>query len=267
MLRRAPLVQYTTTADGVRIAYTVAGEGPPVLILNEPTASHVELEWSQPIIGDILARLAERVTVVRLDMRATGLSERVSTPGTDPVMAEVDAVIARLELQTFSLVGVQAISPAAVIYAARHPEQVTRLALIDPSLRVADMVGSPQLVALMTAALADWTIATEAFGVQVFGVGRAESQTFGAYIRACIDPEFYRVALMATSILDATSAAPDVRVPTLVVRHKEHPFVTADIAGQVAAAIAGAGLVTVPGRWADDPAGLADRVLDWMLEA
>jgi pimeloyl-ACP methyl ester carboxylesterase len=259
-----PPVQFVTTEDGVRIAFTVCGEGPPLVLLTEPTLSHVELEWQQPIIGRMLRRLAERVTLVRLDVRATGLSDRVTEPGQDPVFAELDAVLKRLDIRAFALVGVHSLAPAAIVYATRHAG-VTHLGLIDPALRVADMVGSPQLAAVITAAAADWTIASEVVGSQVFGVGRAETREFGAYVRSCIEPSFYRIALLAPGILDATASAPDVRVPTLVIRHAEHPYVTAAVVRGVAAAIPGAQMVTAPGLWADDPEGFTDRLLEWLL--
>jgi pimeloyl-ACP methyl ester carboxylesterase len=259
-----PPVQYVTTGDGVRIAFTVCGEGPPVVVLSEPSASHVELEWSQAVLGTILARLVERARVVRLDIRATGLSDRVQAPGDDPVLGDVRAVVEHLKLTKYTLAGVQGLTPAAIIYAAQHADAVEQLVLIDPALRVMDMIVSPQMSAIITAAQADWTIATEAIGLHVFGVGRAESKDFGAHVRACIGPEFYRIALQATQILDATTAAPRVCARTLVVRHAEHPYISPERAREVAATIPGAQMITVPGLWADDPAGMTDRILSWL---
>lgn len=261
----APAVQYVTTGDGIRIAYTVCGNGPPVVVLNEPTTSHVELEWSQPVLRDMLERLAERTTLVRLDIRGTGLSDRVTMPGEDPVFSDVRAVVDRLGWKQYTLCGVNSLTPAAIIYAARYPQDVTHLVLLDPVLRVMDMVTSPQLTAIMTAARADWTIASEMIGFQVFGVGRAESRGFGAYIRSCVDPSFYGLALRTRDILDATAAASNVKAPTFLVRHAGHPYVSAEIVREMAATIPNASLVTVPGQYADNPVGLVDRVLAWLL--
>ena len=60
---------------------------------------------------------------------------------------------------------------------------------------------------------------------------------------------------------------PDVKARTLVVRHEDHPYITAEVARGVTAAIPGASQITVPGLWADDPIGFTDRVLDWLLGA
>jgi hypothetical protein len=42
--------------------------------------------------------------------------------------------------------------------------------------------------------------------------------------------------------------------------------VTAEIARELAAVIPDAEMMTVPGLWADDPIGVTDRVLSWVLD-
>ena len=44
-----PEIRYGTTEDGVRIAYAVTGNGPPIVCATEPMTSHVQLEWAQPV--------------------------------------------------------------------------------------------------------------------------------------------------------------------------------------------------------------------------
>jgi pimeloyl-ACP methyl ester carboxylesterase len=204
--------------------------------------------------------------MVRIDVRGTGLSDRPAAPGTDPVHEELRLVLGRLGIDRYAIAAQQSLAPAAIIYAAAHPDEVTALVLVDPALRVLDMVASPQLTAVMVAANADWTIASEVIGRQVFGIGRQEAQAFGAYIRSCITPQFYGMALQAAGILDATVAAEQVKAPTLVVRHEAHPYISAEIARDVTSSIPGASQVTTPGLWADDPVALTDRVLAWLLD-
>jgi len=43
----APPVQYVTTSDGYNIAYTVCGEGTPLVFMSSPFM-HVQLYWSTP---------------------------------------------------------------------------------------------------------------------------------------------------------------------------------------------------------------------------
>jgi len=72
-----PEVRYCTTTDGVRIAYTVTGEGPPVLYCVDPLISHVQLEWSHPVGSRIFREFARSNTLIRFDFRGCGLSDRM----------------------------------------------------------------------------------------------------------------------------------------------------------------------------------------------
>ena len=44
-----PRIQYAKTSDGVSIAYTVFGEGLPIVHPPLLPASHLQLEWDMPV--------------------------------------------------------------------------------------------------------------------------------------------------------------------------------------------------------------------------
>ena len=72
-------VQFCTTSDGVQIAYSVMGEGYP-LVLVPGWVSHLELDMEPDSPNrEFFERLAERYTLVRYDKRGTGLSDRGAT--------------------------------------------------------------------------------------------------------------------------------------------------------------------------------------------
>ena len=54
-----PRIQYAKTSDGVSIAYTVFGEGPPLVIPPSLTASHLQMEWEMPARRAAFERLAD----------------------------------------------------------------------------------------------------------------------------------------------------------------------------------------------------------------
>jgi class 3 adenylate cyclase len=258
----APQVRYCTASDGVRIAYTVTGSGPPLVNVTEPAVSHVELEWSHPVFGRMWPRLAERTTLIRFDERRTGLSDRETQPALPPYL-DLEGVVAKVGLGRFALVAAQSASPGAIMYAALNPERVTHLVLLDGILRVTDLLGTPQVQAMVAAAAADFTMATEAIGAAALGVGRDEVKDYGEYIRKCIGPEFFDTARAVE--YDASDFAPKVAAPTLVLRHTGLQYVTMEMARELAAAIPDSTLTTVGGMWADDIEGVADRVLDFVL--
>jgi len=151
-----PEVRYCTTTDGVRIAYTVTGVGPPVVFCWDPIVSHVLLEWSHPLIKALLGELARSNTVIRFDPRCCGLSDRVLPQTLDEWILDIEAVVKRTGFREFALMAVQLASPPAIAFAARHADQVSRLVLFDGYARVGDMFNTPQVQAMFAAAKADW---------------------------------------------------------------------------------------------------------------
>jgi class 3 adenylate cyclase/pimeloyl-ACP methyl ester carboxylesterase len=264
-----PEVRYCTTDDGVRIAYTVTGSGPPLLFLSEPVVSHVQLEWSQPVFGRMFERLARDNTLIRFDARGTGLSDHVIV--TDPgaveprLFSDLESIVAKVGLESFALGTVQSATPNCLRFVAQHPDRVTRLCIVDGFLRMRDLFGTPQIQALMAAAASDFQMATEAIGSAAFGPGREESREYGAYIRSCIGPEFFGNTAVVADV-DASDAAARLAVPTLVVRHAGLQYVTDDMTRDLVARIPDARLVTVPGAWADDPEGLAAIIAAFINE-
>ena len=68
-------VRYCTTPDGVRIAYSVEGEGPPLLVCPQFVESF-SLDHLFPPYEKFMRRLGEGRSLIRYDARGTGLSQR-----------------------------------------------------------------------------------------------------------------------------------------------------------------------------------------------
>src|SRR5437870_869413 len=253
-----PEIRYCTTTDGLRIAYTVTGDGPPVVFCWDPIASHVLFEWSHPLIKVLLGELARSNTVIRFDPRCCGLSDRVLLQTLDEWVLDIEAVVKRAGFHEFALMGLQVGSPPAIAFAACHADQVSRLVLLDGYARVGDMFNTPQVQAMFAAAKADWMMATESMGFAVFGTAREESLPHGAYIRSCVGPGFFEhQEVLAT--FDASELARSVTAPTLVLKHSGVQYVTMEMVKDIAARIPNAQLAVVEGTWADDPKGVLRR--------
>ncbi|MEX0800144.1 MAG: adenylate/guanylate cyclase domain-containing protein [Dehalococcoidia bacterium] len=251
-------VRYCTTEDGVRIAYAVTGSGPPIVVRSEGLVSHVQLEWSVPLIARVLSRMARSHTLIRFDQRGSGMSDRIFAQTAREAVSDIEAVADTLRLDRFSLAAVQGASLAAIPYAARHPERVSSLILVDGFLRQRDFLSTPQIQAIVSAASSDYTLATEAIAFAVFGPGRAESLSYGEYVRACVGPEYFARAAGSAADDDVTTQAAAVTMPTLVIRHQSLQYVTEQMTRDLVAHLPDARLVTVPGLWGDDPERLAD---------
>ncbi|WP_327369476.1 alpha/beta fold hydrolase [Streptomyces sp. NBC_01217] len=120
--------------DGTRLAYRVLGDGDPlVCIPGGPTDSRY--------LGDLGGLSAHRRLIVP-DLRGTGRSARPEDPSSyrcDRLVDDVEALRAHLGLPRTDLLGHSAGANIAAQYAARHPENVGKLALIGPGTRAVGM--------------------------------------------------------------------------------------------------------------------------------
>jgi pimeloyl-ACP methyl ester carboxylesterase len=118
-------------ADGTRLAYHQAGEGRPLICLPGGPMQ------ASAYLGDLGGLSAHR-SLVLLDLRGTGESAIPADPATyrcDRQVDDVEALRVHLGLDRIDLLGHSAGAALALLYAARHPDRIGRLALINPSPR------------------------------------------------------------------------------------------------------------------------------------
>jgi pimeloyl-ACP methyl ester carboxylesterase/DNA-binding CsgD family transcriptional regulator len=126
----APPIQYVTTKDGVRIAYTVSGDGFPFVRMPFPF-NNLRRMWRQPSDLSLFEALSRRFRLVQYDSRGVGQSER-NLPDNhtyEDYRLDLEAVLERLELERFILFASLLGGHTALRYAAQHPDRVVALVL------------------------------------------------------------------------------------------------------------------------------------------
>jgi len=122
-------IRFCTAPDGVRLAYSVHGSGPP-LVRAATWLTHLDLDWESPVWRHWLHGLGNGQTLVRYDERGCGLSDRdVGDLSVAAWAADLETVVDAAGLDRFSLLGVSGGAAVAVEYAARHPERLSHLVL------------------------------------------------------------------------------------------------------------------------------------------
>jgi len=122
-------INFATSADGVRIAYSANGKG-PVLVKAANWLSHIEYDWQSPVWKHWLNDLSNKTTLVRYDERGCGLSDRnVADLSFESWVDDLETVVDAIGLDRFPLLGVSQGGAVAIAYAVRHPERVSHLIL------------------------------------------------------------------------------------------------------------------------------------------
>ncbi len=59
---RVPRISYARSADGVSLAFTVAGDGPALVFVPWVPFSNLRMEWQNPLLRRVFDQLAQRLT-------------------------------------------------------------------------------------------------------------------------------------------------------------------------------------------------------------
>jgi class 3 adenylate cyclase len=244
-----PRIQYAKTADGVSIAFWTLGEGTPLVHL-PLIFSHIQMECQVPECRRWYERMAEKRKLIRYDYRGFGLSERkVTDVSLDAMVLDLEAVVDRLGLEKFALLGLVHSGPGAMAYAARHPERVSHLVLWNTYARAADWLRSPQVQAVRAPMDKDWAFFAEAVAHSLLGWSAGEpARRYAALIRESITPESLQgVVIPAINEWDGTRLLPQVTSPTLLLYRRQY-VLDDDLARGLASRIPDARLVLLEGE-------------------
>jgi len=124
-------IEYCEGEDGARIAYAVSGEGFP-LVKAQTWMTHLQHDWDSPVYGHWLKEGTRANRLVRSDMRGFGMSEW-EPPEFDleAMVGDLAAVIDAAGVEQCDLLGMSHGAAIAIAYAARRPERVRKLVLVN----------------------------------------------------------------------------------------------------------------------------------------
>jgi class 3 adenylate cyclase len=240
-------IHFCTAPDGVRIAYGVVGSGPAVIRV-PPWMTHLEMLWDLEGYRRAIERLAEHFTVVTIDKRGNGLSDRgVNDFSPEARLSDLEAVVDHLKLRSFALDGYSEGGPTSIMYAAKHPRRVTRMVLTGTFARGDKLMGTAELQrATMALIHAEWGIATSTLSDLFLGVDApAEARAFFARLQqvGCTKDDAL-ASMTANGTLDVRPLLPKIRVPTLVIHSRDDRVVPIELGREIAGAIPGARFIS-----------------------
>jgi class 3 adenylate cyclase/pimeloyl-ACP methyl ester carboxylesterase len=241
-------IRFCTSADGTRIAYATLGEGPPLVML-QGWGTSLELDWQHPNGRAFFERLALGRRLVNFDRRGCGASQReVDDLSMEAQVADVVAVVDRLQLEQFDLWGVLDGAAVSIAYAVQNPQRLSRLVLWAPYACGDDIVRPEAARSIAELARENWGLASKALADLFFPNGPIDSQhRISHYLRRSVTSEIAAKSLEFYASVDVRPYLPQVKAPTLVLHRNGDRNVPARAARAVAALIPDARFVALEG--------------------
>jgi pimeloyl-ACP methyl ester carboxylesterase len=267
--------RYAKSGD-VNIAYQVVGAGPLDLVLVPGFVSHLEYRWEDPGLARALTRLASFARLITFDKRGTGLSDRTAGLATlEERMDDVRAVMDAAGSERAALFGYSEGGPMSLLFAATYPERAAALVLYGTYARRS---WAPDHPWGRTDEEWQWLLGTlerewgGAVGIGTWAPSAADDERFcrwwSTYLRLGASPGAAMAVQRMNMEIDVRHVLASVRVPTLILHRTGDRITRVEEARALAARIAGARYVELPGEdhipWVGDADALVDEIEEFL---
>lgn len=251
-------IQYCTTPDGVRLAFSIIGEG-PALVRTPHWFAHLEYDLTSPVTRHTVLGLAHRHSLLRYDARGIGLSQRDNIEVSfDRLVEDLETVVDRAGLDKFILLGLSQGAAQAIVYAARHPERLSHLILYGGFARGLLHQENPekqkQTLELGRALVRNgWGSGEEShrqfFTSQFIPDANKELQhSLNEMQRVAATPEMAERFLLTNADINVVDYLAKIKTPTLVLHATGDLRVPFSLGQEIAAGIPGAKLIPLDSR-------------------
>jgi pimeloyl-ACP methyl ester carboxylesterase/DNA-binding CsgD family transcriptional regulator len=227
----SPTIRYFVTSDGYRIAYSVAGQGEPLITVTLPLFN--DMVASAPPLSTWFEGLRSHFQLTEYDGRGQGSSTRGLSEETTlrDFVRDLEDLVDHLRLSRVALMAHGWSGHIAILYALEHPEKVSALVLYGPTV---DNAAWPS----------DLFISLAASNWDTFLLSQAGSigSQVGAMVEAFQASTSQADYLTRARVLIASNLRPllpRLRTPTLVLCAR-HSITSPEESRNLAAAIAGA---------------------------
>jgi pimeloyl-ACP methyl ester carboxylesterase/DNA-binding CsgD family transcriptional regulator len=251
-------IHYLRASDGVRIAWSDAGEG-PLVVKASNWLTHLEDDWDSPVWRHWIRFFSDRFRLVRFDERGCGMSDwSAGDLSVERWVGDLEAVIDATKASgPVILLGISQGAAICIAFAARFPDRVSHLVLHGAyargSWRRGIEVTERQYRAMIDLTRIGWGNDNPTFR-QVFtsrfipGGTDDQLRWFNDLCRKTTTGEIAARLFEARALVDVTDRLGAVRAPTLVLHARDDEITPISEGRLVAAGIPGAEFVELDSR-------------------
>jgi class 3 adenylate cyclase len=264
-------------AGGLHLAYQVLGDGPPDLLLLDQWFTHVDAGWDVPPMATLRERLAAFGRLILFDKRGTGLSDPLpatSMPTLEEFMADIPTVLDTVGSERAAVIANIGGGMLAMSFAAKHPDRVSRLILVDCFARMLAApdypAGAPAEAIAQAMEMAEREtgsgIMLDLFAPSIANDERIR-RAWARFERSSATPGSTEAFVRLMFESDVRDVLPAIRVPTLVIQRADIQGLT-EHGRYLADHIPNARYVELPGTdslmWAGDQEAIVAEIQDFV---
>jgi DNA-binding SARP family transcriptional activator/pimeloyl-ACP methyl ester carboxylesterase len=271
-----PTTSYVTSEDGLRIAYWTHGKGTRDLLFFAEVTFNLELLWETEELNTVLESLVQGRRLIAIQRRGTGISDRSPDGQLAPpegCIGDTDRVLDVVGADEVDVLGWGHGGQLGLAYAARRPQRVRRLAVVNSYARFTSTTGyrigqaQDLLEPFYRWVQHHWgtDILTSGYGIHSSRLlnDQAFARRLARYHRLTATSKEIAEIIRQVHRFDVRWALPMVHCPLLVVRLSESPE-DARLSAYIAKQVASSEYVELPGRFVPTPEEGVEvgRVLD-----
>ncbi|MCK6576738.1 MAG: alpha/beta fold hydrolase [Anaerolineae bacterium] len=223
-------IHFTHSYDGTRIAYAIAGNGPP-LVKAANYMSHQEYDWDSPVWQHWLEELTHEHSLITSDERGSGLSDwDTEDVSFEAWVRDLEAVVDAAGVRQFPVFGMSQGGAVAVAYTALHPEKVSHLIVhggyargwLNRDLTPEGIEEEKLMISLMRVGWGrDNPAFRQVFAMQLFPQAPAEQiHALEMQMRISVSPENAVRLESEMHRIDVRHLATQIKVPALILHSR-----------------------------------------------
>ena len=261
-------VRYCTTEDNVQIAYTVSGEGPPLLVV-PPVWVAFSLEHELHSYVALLQAIAPGRTLIQFDLRGSGLSQRdITDASIESQSKDVQAVLGVLSVDRAAILAGGPSGGVAIALAAQHPSRAVTLIVFGTAAR---STNPSWIEGLILMSRGNWPSAARTIAGANLRRPPAEATAMANIYLRSTSGETVAQYLEQYIPFDLTSVLHQITARTLVIHSREDTTSPFTEAQHIAARVPGARLLPLEGNQSlsslgDNTGQVADAINSFLNE-
>jgi len=242
-------IRFCTTPEGVRLAYSVFGDGPPLVVV-PGWISVLDLNWENSQSSAFWNELAKYFTVLIYDKHGCGLSDRDRTDFSfEKDLRDLESIIDNSKFKRFAFFGYSQSGSVCIAYAIKYPKMVSHLLIYGSYARGAD-IAPPEVKSAIDSLIKEhWDLGSKIL-VDMF-VPNADPTVLKWAKRFMREAATAKMAFQlskAVNNIDVTDMLPNLKTPTLVIHRRGDLVTPVKLGRELAASIPDARFVQLDGN-------------------